>query len=125
MLNVECFSLQRRQLLLNASQFNFVQTLRLVAHRAGIQWRGLLGRRDDQHEQDDVWLAVIRCWRQRDSRLWGPVLLQMLAPALINETYRLVLGVPRADPVDVQQHLRHATALPGAALCRRCFPGSG
>src|SRR2546430_1703561 len=21
-------------------------------------------------EQDDVWLAVIRCWRQRDARLW-------------------------------------------------------
>ncbi|TMC10389.1 MAG: hypothetical protein E6J41_08390 [Chloroflexi bacterium] len=56
-------------------------------------------------EQDDVWLAVIRCWRQRDVRLWGPVLLQMLAPALINETYRLALAVPRMDPVDVQQHL--------------------
>jgi hypothetical protein len=57
------------------------------------------------HEQDEVWLAVIRCWRQRNARLWGPVLLQMLAPALINETYRLALAVPRIDPVDVQQHL--------------------
>jgi hypothetical protein len=58
-----------------------------------------------QREQDDVWRAVIRCWRQRDMRLWGPVLLQMLAPALINETYRLALAVPRIDPADVQQHL--------------------
>ncbi len=58
-----------------------------------------------QHEQDDVWLAVVRCWRQRNPRLWGPVLLQMLAPALINETYRMALAEPRIDPVDVQQHL--------------------
>jgi DNA-directed RNA polymerase specialized sigma24 family protein len=70
-----------------------------------------------QHEQDDVWLAVIRCWRQRDARLWGPVLLQMLAPALINETYRLALAEPLIDPVDVQQHLvtevlAAATSLP-------------
>lgn len=56
-------------------------------------------------EQNAVWLAVVRCYRERSARLWGPVLLEMLAPALIDEAYRLVLGHRDIDPSDIQQHL--------------------
>jgi hypothetical protein len=56
-------------------------------------------------DQDAVWLAVVRCCRQRDARLWTPVLLYMLAPAIINEAYRLALAVLRIDPIEIQQQL--------------------
>src|SRR5262249_46800830 len=56
-------------------------------------------------EQDAVWLAVIRCYRRRCMRLWAPVLLEMLAPAIINEAYRFVLRVPEVDPAEIQQQL--------------------
>ena len=68
-------------------------------------------------EQDAVWLAIVRCCRHRDARIWTPVLLQMLAPAIINEAYRLALAVLRIDPVEIQQQLlaevlAAATSLP-------------
>ena len=56
-------------------------------------------------EQDAVWFAVIRCYRRRSARLWAPVLLEMLAPAIINEAYRFVLRVPEVDPAEIQQQL--------------------
>ena len=56
-------------------------------------------------EQDAVWLAVLRCYRRRSGRLWAPVLLEMLAPAIINEAYRFVLRVPEVDPAEIQQQL--------------------
>jgi hypothetical protein len=43
-------------------------------------------------EHDAVWLAIVRCCRHRDARIWTPVLLQMLAPAIINEAYGLALA---------------------------------
>jgi DNA-directed RNA polymerase specialized sigma24 family protein len=56
-------------------------------------------------KQDETWLAVVRCCRYRDARLWRPVLLEMLAPALINETYRLALNFLHHDPLEINQQL--------------------
>ena len=68
-------------------------------------------------DQNAVWLAIVRCCRHRDARIWTPVLLQMLAPAIINEAYRLALAILRVDPVEIQQQLlaevlAAATSLP-------------
>ena len=67
-------------------------------------------------EQDAVWLAIVRCCRHRDARLWMPVLLQMLAPAIINEAYRLALAVLRIDPVEIQQQLLAEVLVAAASL---------
>jgi DNA-directed RNA polymerase specialized sigma24 family protein len=59
----------------------------------------------DLAEQNAVWLAVIRCYRQQSPRLWAPVLLEMLAPALIDEAYRLARRYTDLDPAEIQQQL--------------------
>ena len=59
----------------------------------------------DLAEQNAVWLAVVRCYRQRPARLWAPVLLEMLAPALIDEAYRLVRRYRDLDPAEIRQQL--------------------
>jgi DNA-directed RNA polymerase specialized sigma24 family protein len=59
----------------------------------------------DLTEQNAVWLAVVRCYQQRPARLWAPVLLEMLAPALIDEAYRLVRRYTDLDPSEIQQQL--------------------
>jgi hypothetical protein len=67
-------------------------------------------------DQDAVWLAIVRCCRHRGARIWTPVLLQMLAPAIINEAYRLALAVLRIDPVEVQQQLLAEVLAAAASL---------
>jgi DNA-directed RNA polymerase specialized sigma24 family protein len=59
----------------------------------------------DLAEQNAVWLAVVRCYRQRSAPLWAPVLLEMLAPALIDQAYRLVRRYTDLDPSEIQQQL--------------------
>ncbi len=59
----------------------------------------------DLTEQNAVWLAVVRCYRRRSARVWAPVLLEMLAPALIDQAYRLVGGFRDIDPSEIQQQL--------------------
>ncbi len=56
-------------------------------------------------EQNAVWLAVVRCYRHRSARLWAPMLLEMLAPALIDEAYQLVSRFRDIDPSEIQQQL--------------------
>ena len=65
-------------------------------------------------EQDAVWLAVLRCYRRRVARLWAPVLLEMLAPAIISEAYCFVLRVPEVNLAEIQQQL--PTSVLAAAL---------
>jgi DNA-directed RNA polymerase specialized sigma24 family protein len=59
----------------------------------------------DLTEQNAVWLAVVGCYRHRSARLWAPVLLEMLAPALIDEAYRLARRYTDLDPAEVRQQL--------------------
>jgi hypothetical protein len=72
--------------------------------------------RGSQAGQDAVWLALVRCYRHRPAHLWTPVLLQMLAPALIGRAYRLALAWPHIDPAEIQQQLVAEVLLAAGSL---------
>lgn len=68
-------------------------------------------------ERDRRLLAVVRCYRRGPASLWGPVLLEMLAPALVLVSCSSA-ALPRGiDPADIDQQvvihaLEAAAAIP-------------
>jgi len=54
--------------------------------------------------QGETWAAVLRCYRGSGKRLWGPVLLAMIAPQLDRALNRLHATPPFNDD-DLQQEI--------------------
>lgn len=67
--------------------------------------------------QDAVWLAVMHRYRRGPARIWAPLLLEMLAPALVVTASRIAQAWPHVDAADVQQQLV-VEALASAASLR-------
>lgn len=73
--------------------------------------------------QDDVLAAAIRAYRSGPPDLWGPVVLSMLAPALVRMAARLQAQPPALDEEDIDQQvivetLRAARLMPLPDSCR-------
>jgi DNA-directed RNA polymerase specialized sigma24 family protein len=58
-----------------------------------------------QKELDPILIGIVHCFRQREKRLWAPVLLRVVAPPLINRAFGLVLRSPERDPVEILQQM--------------------
>src|SRR5712691_2686060 len=55
------------------------------------------------YRQDDLLAATIRAYRRGPARLWGPILLSMLGPALVRAAARLQAQPPAVDDEDIDQ----------------------
>ena len=84
----------------------------------------LLQRREvPASRQDELLAATIRAYRRGPAALWGPVLLSMLAPALIRMATPLHAQPPAIDDEDIDQQviaetLRAAALMPLPESCR-------
>jgi DNA-directed RNA polymerase specialized sigma24 family protein len=80
---------------------------RLEPALAGLRLDDLLNpaRKWTQRELDPILYGIVRCFRQREKRLWAPVLLRVLAPALINRAFGFVLKSPERDPVEILEQM--------------------
>src|SRR5207237_1021060 len=56
-------------------------------------------------DQDEVWAAILRAYRRSGSAAWGSLLLELLAPALIEVAASFAPQSPGLDADDVQQQL--------------------
>lgn len=56
-------------------------------------------------DQDELWAAILRAYRRNGSAAWGSLLLELLAPALIEIAVGLESHSPRVDADDLQQQL--------------------
>jgi hypothetical protein len=73
--------------------------------------------------QDRVLAATLRAFRAGPASVWGPVVLEMLAPALVKLACRTLPVSPGIDEEDIQQQviyeaLRAATMMPLPPDCR-------
>ena len=73
--------------------------------------------------QDDVLAAAIRCYRNGSGLIWAPVLLTMLAPAVIAMAARARRSSPEIDGEDLDQQavleaLRACAEMPLRDDCR-------
>ena len=73
--------------------------------------------------QDEVLAGVIRAYRKGCRRIWGPVLLAMLGPALVRGAARLIAKPPVIQEEDIDQQvvleaLRAAAEMPLPDGCR-------
>ena len=73
-----------------------------------------------QDVRDKLWIAALVRYRTRSKSFWGPVILEMLAPALIQELAQLRALRPYLEEEDLTQQLLLA-ALEAAA----CIPLRG
>jgi hypothetical protein len=78
-----------------------------VADAGGAHVGGLRRRLRDPalsySERDALLAATIRCYRTEDVRIWGPVLLELLAPAIMARLERYSPVPPAIDEDDVAQ----------------------
>jgi hypothetical protein len=56
-------------------------------------------------ELDAVYAAVVRSYQRGQRSLWAPLLLEMLAPAILQKLDTLFSDVPEADAEDIEQQL--------------------
>jgi hypothetical protein len=56
-------------------------------------------------ELDAVYAAVVRGYQRGPHAFWAPVLLEMLAPALVEKLDTLFSDIPEADADDIEQQL--------------------
>lgn len=91
----------------------------LAGHTVASLVRAVRDASLDLSEQDAIWRSVVRCYQTRDSRLWAPVLLELLAPAIINEAYRLVRQLPAAEADEVRQELLAAVLTVAGTMALR------
>ena len=73
--------------------------------------------------QDRVLAATLRAFRAGPASVWGPVMLEMLAPALVRLASRTLPVSPGIDEEDIQQQviyeaLRAAATMPLPPDCR-------
>jgi hypothetical protein len=83
-----------------------------------MHWRSVPGRR-----QDEILAAAIRSYRAGCRRVWGPVLLAMLGPALVRASACLQAVPPAIAEEDVDQEvvleaLRASAQMPLPNNCR-------
>jgi hypothetical protein len=64
----------------------------------------------------EVLLNVVVAYRAGQSRLWGSVLLELLAPAILDRVQRLKARPPVLDPEDVRQQLVMEVLLAAATM---------
>ena len=55
--------------------------------------------------RDEALLALLRRYRSGNQRLWGPLLLDLLAPAIVSRLQRLRPVLPAIDEEDLTQEL--------------------
>jgi len=68
-------------------------------------------------DQDRIWAAILRSYRRGPRAAWAPVVLELLAPALVEITSGLEPNPPAVDADDLQQQvaleaLRAAGSIP-------------
>lgn len=73
-------------------------------------------------DQDVLWAAVLRCYRRESASTWAAVLLEMLAPEMVDLAGWISAVTPAADPSDIQQQL--VLEALHAAKRVRAVPGS-
>lgn len=56
-------------------------------------------------DQDELWAAILRTYRRSGNTAWGSLLLELLAPALVEIAVSLAPQSPRVDADDLQQQL--------------------
>src|SRR5690348_13329457 len=107
------------------------ETLRCAHDRelalADLSWRDMTSlmhlRRVPASRQDEVLRAGIRCYRGGARRIWGPVLLAMLGPAVIALARRVRRSSLEVDGFDLDQQavlevLRACAEMPLSGGCR-------
>ena len=76
---------------------------------AGLSLRDLRGKvRDPElppQAQDRLWAAILRGYRQGPPESWGPLVLELLAPALIELAAGFAPQSPTLDADDLQQQI--------------------
>jgi hypothetical protein len=66
--------------------------------------------------QDQVLAATLRAFRAGPASLWGPVMLEMLAPALVKLASRTLPVLPAIDEEDIQQQVIYEALRAGATM---------
>lgn len=66
--------------------------------------------------QDRVLAATLRAFRAGPASVWGPVLLEMLAPALVKLASRTLPVSPGIDEEDIQQQVIYEALRAGATM---------
>ena len=77
---------------------DFVEVELALASRARVLSMGACGRRP-------LVMAAVLAYRSESRQLWGPVLLDLMAPAILASLRRLREEPPVMDMEDIRQHL--------------------
>ncbi len=56
-------------------------------------------------DQDRIWAAVLRCYRRGPRAAWAPLVLELLAPALVEIAVGFAPNPPAVDADDLQQQI--------------------